>query len=670
MNKLIENIKILIEKHKILLGFLSIVFVIGMYVFNNYSALIAPFTEGYVITDLGSTFDSDKKIRLEDNVELKQTFSINENTFSGIRVYLKGKYKSSMGRVTVSLWDEDKQECLITQQYLLKELKGSRITLKFDDVQKNVSGSSYSIRILAQDLGKTTRVFLNGRNEKEKTGKLYLGEKLQKERLYFKVYFNTKESIRYVSYGGFVYYFAALLLIFLFIYYRKIKIHNLFAVMALLIGILYSVIITPMAAPDEVAHYYSTYHVSNKIMGVKASKEGVVVGRTDDMILEGLTDETSAQTYTTAFEGMLLPIKNSELTEVEQETVGVYDYFYLPGAVGFVLARLFQLGTLPLMYLGRLFNLLAYIGMAYFAIKKIPFGKHLLTVIAISPMLLHQVSSLSYDALIFGLAYLYIAQSMEMIYSENEITWKHWLTLLITGVFLAPCKSGAYLPICFLILLIPIKKAGGRKKYILSMAGTLGIMTVSAAANYFVKSSNIAGVSVQHTVDWPGEPVPTYTLSYLWERPFSFVRLMLRTICHDTGEYITSMLGGSMGSSNIVVPVFWILCFLGILLLSVVLVKGETIKVSFRDKLWMFVICSGVFLLIEVAMLIGWTPTYYSSVIGVQGRYFLPILPLLMLLIRTDAIELKKDQTNKLLIGAFTVNLAIISIAFSYGVMR
>ena len=57
----------------------------------------------------------------------------------------------------------------------------------------------------------------------------------------------------------------------------------------------------------------------------------------------------------------------------------------------------------------------------------------------------------------------------------------------------------------------------------------------------------------------------------------------------------------------------------------------------------------GVSLLVILAtfagMLISWTPVGCETILGVQGRYFLPVLPLLLLALPGNRIRLERDIT-------------------------
>lgn len=669
MRDIIKKIENMLEKYKVLLGFLLVGMILLFYHYNNYTAYVRPASQEYVTQKLNKK-NGYMEVMQEGDV-FQQEFYVKDNLFQGVRVAIDVKEKNSLkGSILAELYGEDEKKALVSRKIQLESLEDDYFDVLMKAPQKNVQGNRYILHLEVESLGTDAGVrFLSLGDGHYNDGMLTINGEQKYSDLYLERILGKAEQLRPMSFLIFAVMGLGLVVVFWIIYKRKMKIWNIFAITALITGILYSLMVTPMAAPDEVAHYYTTYRVSNTIMGVKQTEKDCIPMRKDDSEIEGFSDEPSAMTYMTAWEGLSTPLKDDTMVQVEQETVGVLGYFYLPGAIGFTIARLLGLGTVPMIYLGRLLNLIAYILLARAALKRVPFARTLFAVIAVSPMLMHQVASLNYDALIFGFAYLYIAWCLFLVYEEEHITVPKLLPLLISGILLAPCKSGAYLPVTFLLLLLPVKKCKNRKQYAAYVGGVLAVIVLVAAANFIVTSAGITGTDGPHTVDWPGVPTETYAISYIWQQPVSFVRMLLRTICQNTGNYITSMFGSSMGSSNIFIPIFWVMAYMFVLFLAGTRLQGQTQKVKPGHKIWMCVICAGVFFLLEVAMMIGWTPTYYAQIMGVQGRYFLPVLPLIMLVLQNNTIMLKKDQTQKLLVSSFAINAAMIYIGFTLNVM-
>ena len=65
--------------------------------------------------------------------------------------------------------------------------------------------------------------------------------------------------------------------------------------------------------------------------------------------------------------------------------------------------------------MGRLFNLLTYVMLGFFAIRFIPCYKNLLAMLAVMPLSIYQAASLSQDAVLNGFGFLFIAFQRELV---------------------------------------------------------------------------------------------------------------------------------------------------------------------------------------------------------------------------------------------------------------
>ena len=72
---------------------------------------------------------------------------------------------------------------------------------------------------------------------------------------------------------------------------RKMTLEALFAVSVLCLGGIYSLVLPPLSAPDEVSHYISAYECSNRLMGLPSVNEkGLIQIRPEDAWLEDVAD--------------------------------------------------------------------------------------------------------------------------------------------------------------------------------------------------------------------------------------------------------------------------------------------------------------------------------------------------------------------------------------------
>lgn len=63
-------------------------------------------------------------------------------------------------------------------------------------------------------------------------------------------------------------------------------------------------------------------------------------------------------------------------------------------------------------------------------------------------------------------------------------------------------------------------------------------------------------------------------------------------------------------------------------------------------KVWIAVLAFLSIVLVLTSMLLGWTPKGFTYIAGIQGRYFLPILPLVLLMLYGDNLTVKRDYSR------------------------
>ena len=105
--------------------------------------------------------------------------------------------------------------------------------------------------------------------------------------------------------------------------------------------------------------------------------------------------------------------------------------------------------------------------------------------------------------------------------------------------------------------------------------------------------------------------------------------------------YINTLLGNTLGWFTIGMPTF-IVYTLGLMAVFASLRKeNEEMMIDGWSKLGVMIVSLMVICCVIGGMWIAWTPITYTSVEGVQGRYFLPIVLLLMMVFRTKYMSAK-----------------------------
>lgn len=147
-------------------------------------------------------------------------------------------------------------------------------------------------------------------------------------------------------------------------------------------------------------------------------------------------------------------------------TVSLYDsafaqnpfFGYLPQAIGILLAKILDLNTIWVLWLGRICNLALYASIVAYAIKKTPILKIPFIFVACLPLAVIQSGSMSIDSLVNSLALLVIAYFLFLIKSKDrEIDNKKLLFFMFLIIVLGLCKL-SFIAFAFLVLFIPKNK--------------------------------------------------------------------------------------------------------------------------------------------------------------------------------------------------------------------
>lgn len=103
-----------------------------------------------------------------------------------------------------------------------------------------------------------------------------------------------------------------------------------------------------------------------------------------------------------------------------------------------------------------------------------------------------------------------------------------------------------------------------------------------------------------------------------------------------------------------------------LLILSFFRRRDEKCVFRFSERCWILVLSFCTVILIIMSMFLTWTPQSYSSVEGVQGRYFLPIFPLLFLVFRNNMVVAEKRLDRHIMFCIGPLNIFVLAYAFLY----
>lgn len=448
-----------------------------------------------------------------------------------------------------------------------------------------------------------------------------------------------------------------------YIVLKSPPIERIAAVSVLVLGLFYMVAITPLSPPDEGYHYQSSYKLSNYLIFQWDRPEA---GNSAHFDYSELTPHKNASgAYLRLMtEGLSSGAQGSQ-TQIPKPRSGLsYAIEYLPQATGLAIGRVLNLNFFGIFYLGRLTNLIFFTVCVYFAVKRIPRFKALMALAALLPMTLQQSASYSYDAFINAMAFLFIASLIREYTAEGKMTGKDFLWLLIPGALLTPAKV-VYSVMLFLTFLIPARRFGsGKRKWGMIAFAAVICLGVLIAFNftslYNRVMSALPGHAIQSTIT--GEAY--YSVNDLLRDPVKILGIFWRTLRNDFLLWMWCIIGYAMSGLSLLIPMPYVYGFAGLLVLSAAFRGQEEVRILPGQRA-AFVGCFGaVVLLTMFAMLIGWTTAGDTVVQGVQGRYFLPVLPLLAMAFSGNFRPVRIDRA--LLCGGLALHACTVSWIFTW----
>ena len=319
---------------------------------------------------------------------------------------------------------------------------------------------------------------------------------------------------------------------------RRIRLHRLVFTLVLGLGVLYSFVLPPYAAPDEKYHINQSFTLACRWANFFSDEDWEMghVPTTTSFRRVTDVDPTLQDENTTVFTWQEFTDTLFTTTDAEFDSHQEYaelqtdqnPLLYLASGAAVFLAYLLHLGFTPALALGRLANLLLFAALAAWAVKVTPCGRRIFAAAALLPMTLHLAASFSRDAPLLGLCFAFTALVLDAAFGPHRDRVQRparLAALLLTGVLLAPAKM-VYLPLAALVCLPAVRlghhtrlKKTGYLAACLALALVLntGLLTsvagdepAAAASTPAAASTEAAPTALRAAKARPAEPDEAY----------------------------------------------------------------------------------------------------------------------------------------------------------------
>lgn len=397
----------------------------------------------------------------------------------------------------------------------------------------------------------------------------------------------------------------------------------------------------PFQVPDEPQHFYRSYQLSElKVWRGKDAADSAVPVSLFQLVQDFMGTiafhsyrEVPRIRLVDTLAELHRPLDAERLADFDLSGVqGFAPLPYVPQALAMAAGRAMGVGPLGLLYMGRLANALVAGLITAFAIALLPIGRTVALVVALLPMTLFQMASVSPDALTIASALLFTAVMVRFLVDDD---WRRArkVTAFVSGLLMCITKV-VYLPLLFAGL-GAMFGAGRfsdpkiRRSVYMQLAAAVATIVLAALWYWSTHAVHSPGPS---TVNLAGPTAPqginsAAQMAYLASDVFNALSLVFRSLSFNA-EFLSKSALGLLGWLNVPLPP-WAYLVLGLALPLSAFAQPDARAIGKVTALWLLLVAVAVVPAVEFALYVAWTPVGAYFVEGVQGRYFIPALPML-----------------------------------------
>jgi uncharacterized membrane protein len=650
----------IMQKRNLIIGLIFIVISAGLILNSDITPLLVPTQDAGVqrIPEMGPVYQGNLFI---------QELTAKKDFIYGIKVVL-GNWEPVNDNDNVLFLADSSYRIVYTKKFTSKEIKVPDFySFNFSKNLYLGKGSKYYVCVYSINGSQNNNIAI-GRSEKNNTGKLYVSAikggdvitSLKRKDLFFEggLCLKTYETdARGISWLKFLLLILSALIAVVILYFQRLAPFlqwlasapdKIFLFISLSAGLLLVFITPPLQVPDENRHFYRAYQLSE--------------------LNVYLYDETVPRSLTTLWDFStrmnFRPLEKTTKNEIQSQSntrldpddrIAVHTLEMvvpmIPQAFGIAIGRLFNASPLWLLYFGRILNLIAAILLIYFAIRISPVQKWVFFLLGLMPMTLYQISSLSYDAVSLSLTFFVIAFILNLAFNKQKIIRTTDLFILVVCcLLLAMCKL-PYFIAGFLAILIPVTKLGSWKKYAAMLLCVIITMVIGTQIISFSRPWFKPSQSAQERLSLINQkPVPKSAsdsvVAKVEARGISFdSRAQVNFIIDNKVKYLGIVFStaekakwlwlqscvGIFGWIDTFLPPGITWSYLLFLLLAATVIRDPLIKFGLFPRIVFLLLFTSGFFIILTGLYLYANDTGNEVIHAVQGRYFIPILPLFFL---------------------------------------
>lgn len=334
---------------------------------------------------------------------------------------------------------------------------------------------------------------------------------------------------------------------------------------------------------------------------------------------------------------------------------------YLPQAIGILIAKLFDLNVIWILWLGRIGNLLGYATLISLAVRKTPVLKMPLLAVSCIPITIYQAASASIDSMIIGLGILAVAYFIYMLKAdEKSIELKDVAIFTVICLLLGLCKL-TYLAFIFMLLIVP------RMNFAFEKALPVSLGSISIVAIIGVLWSRYSTPALMHSwrskLNWVSS---TGQISYLIHNPMFAWKFITQIFTTDLAWMVYGVFNFfSAGSKYHYANTYYLITVMLLLfLLAILILYPENNRFSKKTRLGSLLVLLIVYVGTCFVQLLTWSSVGYVQ-LGINTRYFVPLIALIPLIAAFNYFDWDKAKFDNYSIVFIIAFMAALILAFT-----
>lgn len=457
---------------------------------------------------------------------------------------------------------------------------------------------------------------------------------------------------------------------------------NIYVGIAVIYGISMMLILPIGHVPDEFAHEAKCYAMSEAYANTTGNRYAV-----------WLPKETSETFAFFSKDIMYIDLKYSPIDVLSSykahatfgsnliwthsgNTLSLNEFAYFPATCIVAVAHLIPMSPTLIFQLGRLLNFMIASVLFYLAIKITPCYKRIFFMIALFPITIQQTAAVNQDWITNAVVFLFVAVTFRLAFTSSIINRKEYIGILALSSCLGMIKL-AYFPVAFLVLLIPTKKfegvyvLGASKGREISESGKSMLSLCRLSKNQkswlfklliIVLAFGLAVLQAlpsylgaeQHLTD-----CNFFTLHMVIENPLKAIQMCWNTFNERaTLDFCDGLLNGFGWSIKWTDGIKRSLIMMAALFL-VLTNREETVELKTRHKTIILCAMFGMWGMVYMALLTGWTDANSPTIAGLQPRYFVPVILLMYILFHNRTFQNKSEKINCWFCGFAVIALTV-----------